>query len=136
MRLLALGYGYTETHSVGQLMQGTIPVASAGCVEPVLRPYCLPYAEMVLTSRGTAGRQNDTCKGDSGGPVFLVGDDKYKLVAVTSRPAPFLQPDPSLQCGGGGIYEILARQVVQDWFDANGVLPAQTRTVQRTLATR
>jgi hypothetical protein len=133
-RLLAFGYGYTETHSVGQLMQGSIPVASAGCLEPALRPYCMPYAEMVLSSRGSPGRQTDTCKGDSGGPVFLATEEKYTLVAVTSRPAPFLQSDATLQCGGGGIYEILGRQVVRDWFDANGVFPAQARAFNRPLA--
>jgi hypothetical protein len=57
---------------------------------------CAPGTEMVL--RSSAGR--DTCRGDSGGPVFESVGGETRLVAITSRPI----PTRGRPCGSGGIY--------------------------------
>ena len=71
---------------------------------------------------------DDTCEGDSGGPVFLNQDGFDQVIAVTSRGLPGVRQDPVLHCGGGGIYEILARHTVQNWFRANGIWAMQIIT--------
>lgn len=45
-------------------------------------------------------RGNDTCAGDSGGPVYESTDAGRVLVGITSRPVPL----PGAKCGNGGIY--------------------------------
>jgi Trypsin len=119
--LLAVGYGYTETHSIGARMQGTIPIKSVACTEPEYANICAPYAEMILASAPGSGRPTDTCGGDSGGPIFKMIDGRYLLVGITSRPAPFSHVDSALHCGGGGIYTLIGRATVQNWLRANGV---------------
>lgn len=57
---------------------------------------CSPGDELVI--RGGSG--NDTCLGDSGGPVFEFVDDGWQLVAITSRG---MRPRKVI-CGEGGIY--------------------------------
>ena len=57
----------------------------------------------------------------SGGPIFRVSEGQYTLVGITSRAVPFAQIDPSMQCGGGGIYTIVGRETVHNWLRANGV---------------
>lgn len=56
---------------------------------------CSPADELVVRGQG-----NDTCLGDSGGPVFEQTLDGWRLVATTSRG---LRPRKVI-CGEGGIY--------------------------------
>ena len=119
--LIAVGYGYTETHSIGARMQGSIPVKSVACTEPEYANVCAPYAELILAFPQRGSRHTDTCGGDSGGPVFTVRDGRYILIGITSRAAPFTHVDSSLHCGGGGIYTLTGRMTVHDWLRANGV---------------
>jgi Trypsin len=123
-RLLVAGFGYTNGGAIGLRMQDLIPIASVACTEPTLASVCAPYAEMILAEAvGTANR-DDTCEGDSGGPVFLAEAGAYSLIALTSRAAPGVQDDTAHQCGGGGIYTLIGRNSVQHWLTANGVGPA------------
>ncbi|BDM83817.1 DNA/RNA non-specific endonuclease [Acaryochloris marina] len=46
----------------------------------------------------------DSCKGDSGGPAYIVIDGKYKLAGITSRAA----FSSSIRCGDGGVYTRVA----------------------------
>jgi secreted trypsin-like serine protease len=51
----------------------------------------------------------DTCKGDSGGPVFCVeSDGAFKLIGITSRATPKSKD----VCGDGGIYEAVGQYQV------------------------
>ena len=121
-RVRAVGYGYTESHTIGVRLQADIPVWSAVCEERELAEICSPFLEMVLSASAGSRGISDTCGGDSGGPVFLIEGGGMELIAITSRGAPGMHADPSLGCGGGGIYTLLGRKKVQDWLAANGVV--------------
>jgi hypothetical protein len=131
-KLLVVGYGYIDDVNLGRRAQVPIPIKSAACTEPALAESCLAFAEMLLAEEPGPGIQNDACKGDSGGPVFLLEGGSYKLVAVTSRAGPGAHDNPVLHCGGAGIYTIIGRQSVFDWLEANGVPRARRVTIERT----
>ena len=67
---------------------------------------CLTNDELLI--RGGTG--NDTCLGDSGGPVFELLDQEWRLVALTSRG---MRPRKVI-CGEGGIYTRLDR--IDTWI--------------------
>jgi secreted trypsin-like serine protease len=123
-KLSVVGYGYNNQNSIGFRYQDKIPIMSVACTERALAPYCMPYAEMILAEAPGPANRDDTCGGDSGGPVFQLANIGYALLAVTSRSAPGIQATTGKNCGGGGIYTILSRDVVQQWLNANGVQPA------------
>lgn len=55
----------------------------------------------------------DTCKGDSGGPLYLeVSQGKFKIIGITSRRI----PGDGLPCGPGGIYT--CAPAYNDWIKA------------------
>jgi hypothetical protein len=58
---------------------------------------CLPGWEIVAGHRGL---QMDSCKGDSGGPLYIQNGDGYALLGATSRG----RRDGWTICGDGGIY--------------------------------
>jgi secreted trypsin-like serine protease len=120
-RLTVIGYGYTESRQIGVRNQGQVSVYSFDCEENFLKGICSAFSEMVLADQQTGRPANDTCGGDSGGPVFWTQSGIPRLVAVTSRAAPGLQENAALHCGGGGIYILLGRKSIHDWFEANGV---------------
>ncbi|MFO0618994.1 MAG: trypsin-like serine protease [Polyangiaceae bacterium] len=74
---------------------------------------CLEGEELVIP--GTPG--DDTCRGDSGGPVFeLIPSTEtrscdYRLVGLVSRSV----PNPAATCGSGGIYVRADR--ISDWIE-------------------
>jgi hypothetical protein len=123
-KMLVVGYGYNNQNLIGFRNKDMIPIVSVACTERALAPYCTPYAEMVLAGAAGPTIRDDTCGGDSGGPVFQSSNEGYSLLAVTSRSAPGIQGDPGKNCGGGGISTILGRDSVQKWLSANGVQPA------------
>ena len=123
-KLTAIGYGFTSSNVLGVRMQADIPIFSFDCEERALGQFCAPFAEMILAEAPGPRARDDTCGGDSGGPVFRFVGDQPRLVGVTSRAAPGLQDNPTLHCGGGGIYTLLGRRTVHDWLLANGVPPA------------
>ena len=129
-KLTVVGYGYTNSGGIGLRMQDSIPIASVACTEPRLASVCAPYAEMILAEAIGPTLRDDTCEGDSGGPVFLMEDGGYTLVAVTSRAAPGVQDDPVHHCGGGGIYGLIGRNSVHGWLQSNGIQAATTKVPQ------
>jgi secreted trypsin-like serine protease len=127
-RLRAFGYGFTEKGTLGVRMYADIPIESTTCTERGYASECAPYSEIVLGERSGRTARKDTCRGDSGGPVFLMESGRYTLVAVTSRASSARPDDPRLNCGGGGIYTVVSRESVRRWLKANGVDEIQTLT--------
>lgn len=123
-KLSVVGYGYNNDNTIGFRYKDKIPIMSVACTERIWAPYCASFAEMVLGEGPGAGQRDDTCGGDSGGPVFQSSDFGYALLAVTSRAAPGIQDATGKNCGGGGIYTLAGRDSVQQWLKANGVQPA------------
>ncbi|MEZ4401583.1 MAG: trypsin-like serine protease [Kofleriaceae bacterium] len=105
-RVRILGFGVRDPlrfTGFGVRRQVDLNVTGWGC--PPRRAAalgCRPGLELHL--RDSAG--NDTCFGDSGGPVFEATPTGWRLVAITSRGS---QPRRVL-CGEGGIYTRL------DWL--------------------
>ena len=115
----AIGYGINNAGTYGRRLMAPIPILSPDCVGGGYPYICAPFAEMLLVDN--AARGDDTCEGDSGGPVYLFDDahQSAQLIAIVSRAAPFTQGANG--CGGGGIYELLGRKAVVDWLGAHGV---------------
>jgi hypothetical protein len=99
-RVRILGFGvrdHIRLTGFGTKRQLDIDVNGWGCDRKRERDVgCVIQSELVI--RG--GRGNDTCLGDSGGPVFEVHEDIWRLVAITSRG---MRPRKVI-CGEGGIY--------------------------------
>jgi hypothetical protein len=119
-QMVAVGYGYSSAGTAGIRLQGSIPIASAGCEEAAYQSTCASFSEMMLADTPGPRARTDTCGGDSGGPVFLIEGKEPKLIAVTSRAAPGVN-DNALHCGGGGIYALIGRKTVHSWLLAHGV---------------
>jgi len=132
-RLTVIGYGYTESRQIGKRNEGNVSVYSFDCEEGALRGICSPFSEMILADQPAGKSANDTCGGDSGGPVFWSQGGIRRLVAITSRAAPGTQANAALHCGGGGIYTLIGRKTVHDWLEANGVKPIGTQRGQSQL---
>jgi secreted trypsin-like serine protease len=81
--------------------------------------FCAPHSsEFVLSSFGT-GRSQDSCAGDSGGPVMMASEGNdldFFLVGLTSRSL-----HPKGNCGIGGIYTKVATKAVIDWLKDQGL---------------
>jgi MYXO-CTERM domain-containing protein len=106
-----VGWGATTTDGSGdttQLMEATSTITDPdctggrGCNEAVS-----PGGEL-----GAGGGGIDSCYGDSGGPLYLVTEDRGDfLVGVTSRG----YDDSSTDCGEGGIY--VRPDAVIEWIE-------------------
>jgi len=70
---------------------------------------CVIGVEMIL--RG--GRGNDTCFGDSGGPLYERTSDGWRLVGITSRST----KPRKLLCGEGGVYTRV--DALAPWIERN-----------------
>lgn len=133
--LHAVGFGLTENNTLGRKLRVPIPVSSWDCSEGwAARRGCQSFSEIIMSERPGDGRQTlgrDSCGGDSGGPAFAVVatercnkiEKSHYLVAITSRGME-LRSDESTgkPCGGGGVYEVVARRSVLDWLRGNGVV--------------
>lgn len=98
--LSLVGFGANEasgTRGAGKKRVTEVMAHGFGCDgrRPVTMG-CDPAREMVIPRR----RNNDTCAGDSGGPVFERFEGGLRLVAITSRAIPSARS----RCGEGGIY--------------------------------
>lgn len=125
----AVGFGATNEN--GTLGFGTknfaeIPIVSCACdgglpdgTKDSDAYGCLLQRELVAEDRAHG---NDTCRGDSGGPVYVLHHEVYYLAACTSR----LTKKAKKKCGDGGIYvridqyEAWIRKTAQD---NGGVIP-------------
>jgi hypothetical protein len=94
----------------GKKRQVDVPIVTMDITSnDALKYGCLQGWEMVA---GHQGLQRDTCKGDSGGPLYIhAGNDQYALLGVTSRGV----RNGFTTCGDGGIYVCLDRCV--DWIE-------------------
>jgi Trypsin len=112
----AVGYGKTQDAYFGAKFTVDIVIASYDCSEPTLANSgaygCASGVEMIA-----AGMNRDTCAGDSGGPIYVLGQDvKLYIAAVTSRSI-----DPHGGCGQGGIYVKLTPPDIHNWLAQHGV---------------
>lgn len=117
-RLKVVGYGRTETNALGERRVVQVPILTGNCVIARYGQNCAPFKELILSDREAGSLAKDSCGGDSGGPAFLRAGDKWLLVAITSRGTPGLLPGAG-DCGGGGVYELLGRDSVRTWLEAN-----------------
>lgn len=85
------GYGASALDRDGPYDAGELRIAEVGVAT-------LAATEMLLV--GAAGQ--DTCPGDSGGPVYLFVDGAPRVVGITSRG----DPNATAECGEGGIYTL------------------------------
>jgi hypothetical protein len=88
----------------GVKRMATVPIMSLGCDKDgdQVKYGCRKSIEMVAGHRGI---RRDTCKGDSGGPLYIESDKgTYYLLGVTSRGLRDPDQNPPKPCGNGGIY--------------------------------
>lgn len=86
-----------------------VPVMTFDCTSNRDRKLygCRPGREIVA---GHSGLMLDSCKGDSGGPLYIEKDGEYYLLGATSRGA----WGSTTECGGGGIY--IRVDLCLDWI--------------------
>lgn len=97
-KALAIGYGgYDRRRLRHQRRSLKFDIRGYGCnVRRRVRSGCNPAREMVILSN--EGR--DTCRGDSGGPMFLMERGRPVVMAITTRSLANANRD----CGQGGVY--------------------------------
>jgi hypothetical protein len=104
----------TDVPVVSVGCSGTVP-ASLGNVQDSDYYHCAAGQELVA---GAPSLNRDTCKGDSGGPLYvLASDGSLYLAATTSRATgtPGMRP-----CGDGGIY-VRTDGAVLAWLQKQGI---------------
>ncbi|MCA9488305.1 MAG: serine protease [Myxococcales bacterium] len=109
------GFGATDAFGSefpDALMRARIQVRDADCsnLSAGCYPEVSPGAELIAGGDGV-----DSCTGDSGGPLYLLGDDEAWLAGITSRAA---QPAQHV-CGDGGIY--VRSDAIADWIVSLGL---------------
>jgi endonuclease G len=115
---IVVGFGTTNlegTIGYGIKRKAKVPILSLGCNKKgegeLYR--CKKNKEMVAGHRGI---RRDTCKGDSGGPLYIESDEgPYHLLGLTSRGLQDLDNFPPRPCGNGGIYVRVDRYL--DWIE-------------------
>lgn len=101
--VMLVGFGTIDlagTMGYGTKRQVTVPIETLDCTEPEIADQrgCREDYEIVAGHRGLL---RDTCRGDSGGPLYIEGEDgSYLLLGATSRGA----WGSDKCCGDGGIY--------------------------------
>jgi secreted trypsin-like serine protease len=98
----AVGYGTTDfagTVGFGVRRYVDLPVVSARCggETETTRYGCDADFELIA---GIVGLNKDTCKGDSGGPIYVIVNGAWKWAGATSRAT----DEAPRVCGDGGIY--------------------------------
>lgn len=117
MRVEGYGWDGNVVDSVGQRRFGNIRINSVICTEEWSRSMgCSPLYEFIMGIALTNGRNVDTCKGDSGGPVFATLGGREYLVGIISRGLPLQHQYQRGVCGAGGIYSHLGRRDVVEWI--------------------
>lgn len=107
-----VGYGATDgagNDRTDLLHEVLLPVVDADCdsVDRGCNPEVSPGGELIAGGDGL-----DSCVGDSGGPLFVVGSNgRPYLAGITSRAA----VPASVPCGDGGIY--VRVDAVADWIE-------------------
>jgi hypothetical protein len=100
--------GFGTIDFAGRIGYGTkretkVPITSLDCGSAVAGDLgCTPGMELVAGHRGL---NRDTCKGDSGGPLYIRGPEgRHYLLGVTSRGVKLRGAPPGPLCGDGGVY--------------------------------
>lgn len=137
-RLRVVGYGKTQNNKTGSRFQADVPVMTWDCAERWSNGRgCKSFDEIILSEVGLGfrpdGENKDTCGGDSGGPAFAISSEsdacknplkRSYLIAITSRGMELRNTEiGNRPCGGGGIYEVVARTSVLNWLSDLGVSP-------------
>lgn len=109
---LAVGFGTIDlggTVGYGVKRKVEVPVMSLGCNDATdAGKYgCRMGIEMVAGHRGL---NRDSCRGDSGGPLYITGEQGMYLLGVTSRGT----NNATHVCGDGGVYVRIDQFV--DWI--------------------
>lgn len=141
--LLVLGYGRREDGAFPrQLIGASVPVVDFFCLVLRSNPSgCSVFREFVLSSLvSESDAEADTCDGDSGGPVYFIGETARPdgrlelhrhLVGITSRGLGGVPQFGGTGCGGGGIYTAVAHPDVMSWLAVNGVSLDHGATARR-----
>lgn len=106
-----VGFGASEGSLFGGVKRHASLVVSPCTIAHVLSDEkCVPGQEWISVSTNGV----DTCKGDSGGPLYAYAPDgSMQLVGLTSRKRGGGQAE---YCGDGGIYINLTRPDIRDWL--------------------
>lgn len=96
------GFGTIDLHGIvgyGVKRMVDVPIMTVDCSAPDDPKHygCLPGREIVAGHRGLL---RDSCRGDSGGPLYIKIADSYFLLGLTSRGV----RGGFTACGDGGIY--------------------------------
>lgn len=106
-KALVVGFGTTDVQGetgYGIKRKAEVPIMTLSCStdEDQVKYRCKKNIELVAGHRGI---RRDTCKGDSGGPLYIESDEgTYHLLGVTSRGLKDFDHFPPHPCGNGGIY--------------------------------
>jgi secreted trypsin-like serine protease len=101
-----VGFGTTDlagTTGYGRKQQTDVPIVSNACSGKVKGRKDSAVYGCHLGKEIVAGKplfDHDTCKGDSGGPLYISVGGKWRLAGVTSRGTDLAQT----MCGDGGLY--------------------------------
>lgn len=107
-----VGFGASEGSLLGGVKRHADVVASP-CTESHVRAGedCFPSREWISTNTDGV----DTCKGDSGGPIYAhTKGGTLKLIGMTSRKR---GGGIAQYCGDGGIYTDLTRPEIHNWLN-------------------
>jgi endonuclease G len=115
-RVAIAGYGAINrdaTMYINDLQEAETTITDADCTQkPGCHASVAPGGEL-----GAGGMGTDTCRGDSGGPLYLMADYGTFVAGITSR----AYEDAQYECSGGGIY---ARpDKVIDWIEQSAGVP-------------
>ena len=115
-----VGFGTTDlagTTGYGRKQQTDVPIVSNACSGKVKGKKDGAVYGCHLGNEIVAGKplfNHDTCKGDSGGPLYISAGGKWLLAGVTSRGTDLAQT----MCGDGGLYVRVDKY--RAWIDAVG----------------
>ncbi|HVG34693.1 MAG TPA: trypsin-like serine protease [Pyrinomonadaceae bacterium] len=122
-KAIVVGFGTTDVQGstdYGLKRKAEVPIMTLNCGtdEDQVKYRCKKNIELVA---GHKGIRRDTCRGDSGGPLYIESDEgPYYLLGVTSRGLKDFDHFPPQLCGNGGIY-VRADQFI-DWIqDVTGI---------------
>src|SRR5262249_35686975 len=127
--VVVVGFGAEDedsTRGFGLKRQAESAIASLGCdavknnVNDADAYGCHAGRELVAED---PLRQKDTCKGDSGGPAYVLHLGKWYLAAATSRPS---KKNELRDCGDGGIYvriDKYSEWIIKTAQENGGIMP-------------
>jgi secreted trypsin-like serine protease len=113
-----VGFGTTDlggTVGFGRKLQTDVPIVSRACNGKVKAKKDSVVYGCHLGKEIVAGKpllNHDTCRGDSGGPLYIAQGKRWLLAGVTSRGTDLA----TTMCGDGGIYTRVDKYAA--WIDS------------------